>query len=85
MNNKDKSIINKDTLIKIIIKTKSNLNISKLRRNEKFILDSLEIVILIMELKKKFNISIPGKMIILKNFNSLNKIYSLCLKFYKTK
>jgi len=85
MNNKDKSIINKDTLIKIIIKTKSNLNISKLRRNEKFILDSLEIVILIMELKKKFNISIPGKMIILKNFNSLYKIYSLCLKFYKTK
>jgi hypothetical protein len=39
MNNKDKSTINKDTLIKIIIKTKSNLNISKLRRNEKFILE----------------------------------------------
>ena len=44
-------------------------------------LDSLDIIILVAELEKNFNISISGELIIPENFSSITSIQTLVNKF----
>jgi acyl carrier protein len=70
-------------IIKILKSTKPNIDFSK--NNKKLIkesvLDSFDIVTIISEIEKEFNISIKANDITAKNFDSVSKIIKLIKKY----
>jgi len=70
-------------IIKILKKTKPNINFLKNKKDliKKSILDSFDIVTIISEIEKAFNINIKANDIIAKNFDSISKIVKLVKKY----
>ena len=70
-------------IIKILKNTKPNINFSKNKKKliKESILDSFDIVTIISEIEKEFNISIKANDIAAKNFDSVSKIIKLIKKY----
>jgi len=70
-------------IIKILKKTKPNINFLKNKKDliKKSILDSFDLVTIISEIEKAFNINIKANDIIAKNFDSISKIVKLVKKY----
>ena len=70
-------------IIKILKKTKPNINFLKNKKDliKKSILDSFDIVTIISEIEKEFNINIKANDIVAKNFDNISKIVKLVKKY----